>query len=275
MSKQIKEKAEGVASGSTFLEISGKLLGKLEIMVPNKREQDEIAKLFENIDNLITLHQRKLELLTQLKKAYLQRLFPRTGQKLPEIRFANFQGDWIRCKLGDILSIPKKEKLTNPTVDKILTVGLNLKGIRKGGNRDTLKMGATAYYIRKEGQLIYGKQNFFNGSIAIVPKEMNGLGTSTDVPGLDIDPDVDSLFLYTYISRASYYQEKENLASGTGSKRIHEKTLFEFTFTRPIKEEQQSISSFFSAIQTAIEVDKRNLSQLQNYKKSLLNKLFI
>lgn len=59
MSKQIKEKAEGVASGSTFLEISGKLLGKLEIMVPNKREQDEIAKLFENIDNLITLHQRE------------------------------------------------------------------------------------------------------------------------------------------------------------------------------------------------------------------------
>lgn len=75
MSNQIKEKAEAIASGSTFLEISGKMLGKLEIMVPEKIEQDEIAKIFKHIDNLITLHQHKLDKLKNLKKAYLNEMF--------------------------------------------------------------------------------------------------------------------------------------------------------------------------------------------------------
>jgi type I restriction enzyme S subunit len=75
MSNQIKEKAEAIASGSTFLEISGKMLGKLEIMVPKKTEQDIIAQLFERMDNLITLHQHKLDKLKNLKKAYLNEMF--------------------------------------------------------------------------------------------------------------------------------------------------------------------------------------------------------
>lgn len=75
MSNQIKEKAEAVASGSTFLEISGKMLGKLEIMVPDKTEQDEIGAFFNELDNLITLHQQKLTKLKNLKKAYLNEMF--------------------------------------------------------------------------------------------------------------------------------------------------------------------------------------------------------
>jgi len=75
MGNQIKEKAEAIASGSTFLEISGKMLGKLEIMVPEKSEQDIIAQLFERIDTLITLHQQKLDKLKDLKKSYLNEMF--------------------------------------------------------------------------------------------------------------------------------------------------------------------------------------------------------
>lgn len=71
----IKEKAGGVASGSTFLEISGKMLGNMEIAVPSKPEQDAIAEYFERIDDLITLHQRKLERLQNIKKACLEKMF--------------------------------------------------------------------------------------------------------------------------------------------------------------------------------------------------------
>ena len=75
MGEKIKDMAEGVASGSTFLEISGKMLGNLEVMVPNLKEQESIATFFRSIDDLITLHQRKLEKLKHLKQSMLQKMF--------------------------------------------------------------------------------------------------------------------------------------------------------------------------------------------------------
>ena len=75
MGEKIKDMAEGVASGSTFLEISGKMLGNLEIMVPNLKEQESIATFFRGIDDLITLHQRKLEKLKKIKSAMLEKMF--------------------------------------------------------------------------------------------------------------------------------------------------------------------------------------------------------
>ncbi|MEA4896548.1 MAG: restriction endonuclease subunit S, partial [Oscillospiraceae bacterium] len=75
MGDQIKKKAESVASGSTFLEISGRILGSLEIMVPSLPEQGQIADYFRHLDDLITLHQRKLEKLKNLKKALLEKMF--------------------------------------------------------------------------------------------------------------------------------------------------------------------------------------------------------
>ena len=75
MGEKIKDMAECVASGSTFLEISGKMLGNLEVMVPNLKEQESIATFFRVIDDLITLHQRKLEKLKQLKASFLEKMF--------------------------------------------------------------------------------------------------------------------------------------------------------------------------------------------------------
>ena len=75
MGGEIKAKAEGVASGSTFLEISGKMLGNIEIAIPTETEQDAIAACFEHLDDLITLHQRQLEKLKKIKAAMLERMF--------------------------------------------------------------------------------------------------------------------------------------------------------------------------------------------------------
>ena len=75
MSKFIKEEAERVASGSTFAEVSGKMLGNLAFMFPTKKEQDKIGEYFSNLDNLITLHQRKVEKMKKLKKPMLEKMF--------------------------------------------------------------------------------------------------------------------------------------------------------------------------------------------------------
>ena len=75
MGEKIKDMAEGVASGSTFLEISGKMLGNLEVMVPNLKEQESIATFFRGIDDLITLHQRKAKMLQFIKKIMIEKMF--------------------------------------------------------------------------------------------------------------------------------------------------------------------------------------------------------
>ena len=75
MGKQLKEKAEAVASGSTFLEISGKMLANLDVMMPNKEEQMKIASYFQSLDNLITLHQRKVDKLKNIKSSCMDKMF--------------------------------------------------------------------------------------------------------------------------------------------------------------------------------------------------------
>ena len=94
MTEQIKEKAESVASGSTFAEISGKMLGNLDFMFPSFEEQVQIGNYFENIDNYMLYHQHKIETLIKLKKSMLLKLFPTNGANVPEIRFNGFTNHW-------------------------------------------------------------------------------------------------------------------------------------------------------------------------------------
>ena len=155
-----------------------------------------------------------------------------------------------------------------------MTLKLNLEGITLSANRETLKLGATKYYKRHEGQLLYGKQNFFHGSIALIPQEAEGYATSGDVPALDIS-NVNSKYLVDYISRPSYFKAKEALATGTGSKRIHEKTLLNFKIAVPSLEEQNAISDFITNYTNLIALHQRRTEHLELLKKGLLQQMFV
>ena len=192
---------------------------------------------------------------------------------IPKLRFPGFTDPWEQRRLGDYLSIPTKEPITDINELKLMTLKLNLEGITLSANRETLKLGATKYYKRHEGQLLYGKQNFFHGSIALIPKEAEGYATSGDVPALDIS-NVNSKYLVDYISRPSYFKAKEALATGTGSKRIHEKTLLNFKIAVPSLEEQNVISDFITNYTNLIALHQRKLEHLKQQKNGLLQKMF-
>ncbi len=102
---ELKRYGEVTGAGSTFVEISGKQMSKMSIMVPELSEQKKIGSFFEQLDNTIALHQRKLDLLKEQKKGYLQKMFPKNGAKVPELRFAGFANDWEERKLEDISEI--------------------------------------------------------------------------------------------------------------------------------------------------------------------------
>jgi len=196
------------------------------------------------------------------------------SKKRPQLRFEGFTDDWEERKLGDFLKTPEKVKAHIQSKDDLMTLKLNLGGLESGSKRETLELGSTIYYKRKSGQFIYGKQNFFNGSMAIIPIDLDGKATSGDVPSLDVIG-ILSEYLYVYVSRGDYWKSKESEASGTGSKRIHEKTLQGFDIKVPsTQNEQRKIGSFFKQLDDTIALHQRKLDLLKEQKKGYLQKMF-
>ena len=273
--KEVSTKTTEGARNHGLLNISPQDFMKSKIFVPNNiEEQNRIGLFISNLDNLIELQTKKLEQLKKLKKGYLQKMFPQDGELVPRLRFSGFSGEWKESKLGDYLALPKLETVEVKNSSEILSVKLNLKGIVRLGQDSTLKLGSTKYYKRRKNQFIYGKQNFFNGSMAIVPDEYDGLVSSGDVPSFDIN-DISPEFLLLFVSRKDYYKHSEKFANGTGSKRIHEDVFLNFNINVPSQDEQYKISNFFKTLNNQINIESEKLNSLKQQKKAYLQKMFI
>ncbi|WP_416755445.1 restriction endonuclease subunit S [Mycoplasma sp. VS42A] len=192
---------------------------------------------------------------------------------VPEIRFKGFKEDWKESKIGNFLSIPIEEKVDVNNASQLLTLGLNLSGLKNGATKNKLHFGATNYFLRKEGQFIYGKQNFFNGSMAIITPEFDNKASSKDVPSFNVN-NIDNWFFYYYLARPSFYEKTEDLSLGTGSKRIHENILFNISIAHPeLLEEQKKIRSLISNLNSIVSFNSIKLNKLRVIKQSLLDKM--
>lgn len=253
--------------------LSAQIIKNLKLEFPKIEEQNKIANFLTLIDIRIETQNKIIEDYKLFKKGLMHKVFNK------EINFKNKDNsydNWKTIALNEVLSIPEKESPKTIDVSKILTVKLHLKGISINDRTDGLKLGATKYIIRKKGQFIYGKQNLFNGAFGIVPKEYDGFLSSGDIPTLNINTKVIiPKFLYYYFGRKSFYKSLEKIASGSGSKRIHEKTLLKLKITIPNLEEQQKIASTLSAIDDKITLEINYLEKLKNQKQYLLQNLFI
>jgi len=270
----IKKQIMKIAQGTKVLSLSTKRLSNVKLNLPQKQEQQKIASFLTTIDKKIEQLTKKVELQEQYKKSVMGKIFKQ------EIRFKNDDGsefeEWEEKKFNTFL---KKTNNIKPTVinrEKLLTVKLHLKGIYKNKNTDSLSLGAT-YYIRKEGQFVYGKQNIFNGAFGIIPKRFDNFLSSSDIPTLDINCKIiNKDFFIFYLSRKSYYKKLEALASGTGSKRIHENILLNLKITIPKSlKEQTKIANFLSSLDKKIDSTKEQLAKTKEFKKGLLQNMFV
>lgn len=236
----------------------------MPIKIPSIQEQNQIVVLIKIINKSITLQQRKLNTLFQYKSQFVNDIFEKQNS------------NWKTKRLNEFLHVPAPEISNVTTKEQIMTVKLNVGGVVSGASRDTLKLSATKYYVRHAGQLIFGKQNFFNGSIAIVPQNMDGKVTSQDVPSLNIDKDkIDSYFLLYYLSRKNFYEHTERFATGTGSKRLHVETVLNLKIKVPSINMQKKISSVISKINADIQAELKKLNMYKKIKQSLLQNMFI
>ena len=250
MSKFIKEEAERVASGSTFAEVSGKMLGNLAFMFPTKKEQDKIGEYFSNLDNLITLHQRKCDQTKKLKKYMLQKMFPQNGELYPEIRFEGFTKAWEQRKLSELLEVTSEKNTKGQfTQDDILACSLGTELDKKTiffGLRST-EESVKSYRVVNIGDVIYTKspiKGYPNGIVRTC-KNTDGI-----VPSLycvyrekdNISIPIDTRFIQSYLedkTRLDGYLSPLVNVGARNNVNITDKGFLEGTIMLPKTKEEQ------------------------------------
>ncbi|MFZ7136521.1 restriction endonuclease subunit S [Avibacterium avium] len=275
---KIKHFALKNATGSTFLEISKKQLEKMEISIPTLPEQQKIGNLFKQLDRLITLHKRKWDDVILLKKALLQKMFPKNGSDFPEIRFPEFTDAWEKCKLGKIVKerneqYPKSNEY--PLMAFISGQGIADKGERY--NRDFLVSDEESKkYKRTElDDFIYSSNNLETGSIGL-----NRYGKACISPVYSIfyiDKSNDPYFIGQRLIQKDFIYQMTRYRQGVvyGQWRIHEKDFLKLSIIRPALPEQQKIGNLFKQLDRLITLHKRQHEHYQLLKKALLQQMFV
>lgn len=175
--------------------------------------------------------------------------------------------DWKKVKLGSLLTESKivSEK---PNTNRRLRVRLNMLGVEKRPNVND-KEGATKYYVRKAGQFIYGKQNLHKGAFGIIPEELDGFESSSDIPAFDVDESCYSEWIYYFFKKGNFYSRLEGVAKGVGAKRIQPHQIFELDIYLPTKDEQKEILEDISNI----EIKYKTILMELEYQENKLPKL--
>ena len=258
-------------------------LKNIEVSFPSIQEQEKIAAYFENLDHLITLHQRKCEETKSLKKYMLQKMFPENGKCVPEIRFSGFSDAWEQRKLGEIYG----------------SIGNAFVGT------------ATPYYVEqghfylesnnvKDGQINHNSEIFINdefyekqkdkwlhtgdvvmvqsghvGHAAVIPKELNNTVAHALIMFRNPKEEIEPYFLNYEYQTDKVKKKIENITTGNTIKHILASDMQEFVVDVPKYEEQKVIASYFSHLDHLITLHQHKCDELQKLKKFMLQNMFV
>ncbi|WP_370850064.1 restriction endonuclease subunit S [Megasphaera sp.] len=270
-SPYIKKQLFAVMDGGTQKFISLNNVRNLNILSPKLKEQIELGIYFENLEKFITLHQRKLEKLQNLKKAMLEKMFPKNGAKVPEIRFKGFTNDWEQRKLGDYVTIisgdaPSKFDEGNELYVKVDDLNCNSKYVIDSKNKVALHESINK---APEGSVVFPKRG-----AAIMTNKVRILADDcyidTNLMALSSNK-IDSEFLYNIISKEGLYK----IADTSTIPQINNKHIEPYEVLLPRLDEQRTIGKFFKDVDNFITLHQRKLRKLQNLKKAMLEKMFI
>jgi uncharacterized protein MJ1531 len=273
---QVKARAVGTTSVAA---VYPRDLYSINFSLPSLPEQTAIGSFFQDIDQLISLQQRKLEVLKEQKKTYLKLLFPAKGQTKPALRFAGFEDEWKEVKLGEVFKISSgftgdsslhsgSYKLT-----RIETISDGLINVKKLGYSnvapdDSYKLGI--------GEILFSNINSIEhiGKVALYDKDY---GLYHGINLLRLQPiDVNGIFSFYELGTI----EKRNWARSHANKAVNQASINQTILSSlnlqiPSLPEQEAIGSFFQDLDKAIAKQEEKVNQLKESKQTLLRKMFI
>ena len=279
---EISKRASEGARNHGLLNISPADFFQSEMLIPtNVNEQCLIGKFFENFDNLITLHQRKLENLKLKKKALLQKLFPKNGEQFPELRFPGFTDAWEQRKLGEIATFSKGNGYSK---SDLVSDGrpIILYGRLYTNYETTIKKVDTFVELKDKSVISQGGEVIVPASgetaedisrAAVV--ENMGIIIGGDLNVIKAKDLLNPTFLALTISNGEQQKELSKRAQGKSVVHLHNSDLQEVNLIFPMLKEQKEISSFFEKLDDIITLHQRKLEHLQLQKKALLQQMFV
>ena len=255
------------ASGTGSKRIHEKTLLDFNIDIPSINEQKLISNTFDLINRFITLHQRKLEHLNLKKKALLQKLFPKNGERYPELRFPGFTDAWEQCKFKDIVF--KRGKISEADLPYVEFEDIN-SGIGTLNKNISQKGGHKKGILFETGDVLFGKLRPYLQNWLLCQFTGIAVGDFWVLQPQNVSP----AFLYYLIQREAF-QSVANISSGTKMPRSSWSLVSETQFSIPKYNEANMIGEFFSSIDKNITLHQRKLDHLQLQKKALLQQMFV
>ena len=236
-------------------------------------EQEKIGQYFSNLDRLITLHQRKYNKLQTLKKAMLEKMFPKNGSNVPEIRFKGFTDAWEQRKLGELAEFNPKSEI--PEVFEYVDLE-SVVGTEMISHREEQKATAPsrAQRLAKQGDLFYQTVRPYQKNNYLYEKPDKNYVFSTGYAQLR--PYRDGYFLLSLVQNEQFVKVVLDNCTGTSYPAINSSDLANIEVICPIQlEEQRLIGKYFKRIDHLITLHQRELEKLQNIKKAMLEKMFV
>ena len=259
--------------GSTIKRLYNDNILNTVICMPSVPEQKRIGLFFENLDNLITLHQRKYDKLTNMKKSMLEKMFPKNGANVPEIRFKGFTDAWEQRKLGEIGSVSMCRRIfkeqTSETGDipfyKIGTFGADPDAFI---SRELFEEYKSKYPYPQKGDILISASGSIGRTVEFAGN--NEYFQDSNIVWLNHDERLSNPFLKCFYSVVKWAG-----IEGSTIKRLYNDNILNTVICMPSVPEQKRIGLFFENLDNLITLHQRELEKLKNLKKACLEKMFV
>ena len=270
------------ATGGTIKHLNQSILVDFPVILPQRSDQTLIGAFFQQLDNLITLHQRKFEKLTNVKKSMLEKMFPQNGSSYPEIRFKGFTDPWEQRKFSELVQIERGGS-PRPIDDFITDAPNGLNWIKIGdaptqGNYIT----KTAEKIRPEGlsktREVHPGDLILSNSMSFGKPYIMGIDGCIHDGWLLIRNTYgvfDLTFLCHLLGTPQMLSQYRSLAAGSTVNNLNKELVGNTVVTIPSITEQRVLGDYLEQLDNLITLHQRELEKLQNIKKSMLEKMFV
>ena len=271
-----------LAQGKSVVHLHNADIQSVSAKFPTKREQEKIHLLFGKIDTLITLHQRKYEKLVNIKKSMLDKMFPKNGASVPEIRFKGFTDPWEQRKLEEYLEVSSQKNFEGIyTKEDVLSVSGDFGIVNQIEFQGRSFAGASVanYGVVETGDIVYTKSPLKSNPYGIIKanKGKNGIVSTLYAvykPKQSVNPEFVQIYFEQDARMNNYMHPLVNKGAKNDMKVSAENAL-KGQIVFPDIKEQRTISEFFRNLETLITLHQRKLEKLQNIKKSCLEKMFV
>lgn len=283
-STRFYDRAMKMTAKATVDSVRLEMISEMDIWKPIQiDEQKKIAEFFTNLDNLITLHQRKYEKLVNIKKSMLYKMFPQNGSKVPEIRFAGFTGDWEQRKLKDIassfeygLNAAAKEF---DEVNKYLRITDIDDASRAFRDDDVTSPDANLSladnYRLQKGDVLFARTGASVGKSYIYRKSDGLVYFAGFLIRARIKPEYSEEFIFQNTLTTQYEKYIQFTSQRSGQPGVNAQEYGEYSLLMPDYQEQKIIGNILHQIDNLIILHHRKLEKLKQLKQAMLHKMFV